>query len=177
MKPLDCVPKHSREEGVSVGATRQQLVLATAAIAVAMILGGASARAGYVSVAELAEQDGVNALGQSAVTLFVEHDAPLGSAGSGDISSPLHDTDDPRTPVLPSFPFLKVPPAVCNFGHNGAGSSSSSAPSNGSSSLPVGDMQRPQLPQLQLIALLPPQREYVRSLSMSSFLFRPPRAL
>ncbi len=151
-----------------VGTSRRQFVLASAAIAAAMLLGGASARAGYVSVATLTEQDGVDAL------LLAE--LPATSGAAGDTTTPRPDADDPHAPAQPSSPFLKLQPAACNFGHSGAGSPSSSAPGGGSSSPPAGDLVRPQVPPLQQTSLLPPQTGDAQPFSVASFLFRPPRA-
>lgn len=167
---LDCVPKHSHHEGESVGTSRRQFLLAFALIAAAMILGGVPARAGYVSVAKLAEQDGVGILG-----FLSERDTSVTTGSAGDSASPQPD-DDPSNPAPPTPLSLQVHPAVCNFGNSSTGSSSHSAPGAGSSSLPAGDLPRPQLPPLQPTSFLPPQTGDAHSFCVTSFLFRPPRA-
>ena len=159
-----------------MGAFRRQFVLASAAIAAAMILGGAQARAGYVSVADLAGSGGVDAWGQPSASLLAKHETSTSTTGAGDAACPRPYSDDPHAPALPSSPFLKLPPAACNFGNSGAGSPSSSAPGSGPSSPPAGDLPRPQVPPLQPISFLPPQSGDAHPFSVASFLFRPPRA-
>lgn len=149
-------------------AFRRQFVLTSVAIAAAMILGGASARAGYVSVPAMAEHEGGNSLAQTPVSALGENETTT--------SQPRPDADDSRVPSDPGFPTRKLPQVAWDFGHNnGAGTSSSSGPSSGPSASAAGDLPRPQVPPLELSSLLPPQKGDAHPFSVASFLFRPPR--
>lgn len=157
-----------------MSASRQQFVLAMAAITTAMLLCSTSARAGYVSVVGLAEQDGVDALANSGALLAAGHETSSGTAG--DTANTPSDADDPHAPAQPTSRLLKLPTAAHNLGHSGAGSPSSSVPGGGPSSLVVGDLPHLIVPPLQQTSLLPPQTGEAHSFSVASFLFRPPRA-
>lgn len=155
-------------------ASRRQFVLAMAAITTAMLLSSTSARAGYVSVATLVEQDGADALANPSALLGAEHETSSGAVG--DMANPRPDADDPHAPSQPTSRLLKLPTAACNFGHSGAGSPSSSVSGGGSSSLVVGELPHLIVPPLQQTSLLPPQTGEAHPFSVASFLFRPPRA-
>lgn len=158
-----------------MGFTRRQFVLASTLIAAAMILGCAQARAGYVAVPSLADQGNGCSLAQ---TPLAESEASATMAGDSSTSSqPTSGEQSQQVPLEPPSPSRRLLHLVCDFGHgSGAGNSSSSGPSNGPSGSPVSDLQRPQLPQLELSSLLPPQKESAHPFSVASFLFRPPRA-
>ena len=95
-------------------------MLASFALTVAMVLGGAKAQAGYFSVATLASQGGVSSPAQ----LGAEHAASGGMVGAGNTACPRSETDGPPAPELPSSPSPKLPQTPCTFGHGGAGNSS-----------------------------------------------------
>lgn len=157
-----------------MGLIRRQFVFASALIAAAMILGGASARAGYVSVPAVAEYEGGSSLVQSQL---VEFEASSGMGDSTTATQPHRDADGSKAPSGPVSPLTKLLHPACNFGHStGAGSSSTSAPGTGPSTSPAGDLPRQQVPPLELSSLLPPQTGDAHPFSVVSFLFRPPRA-
>lgn len=153
-----------------MGPPHRQSVLASAAIAVAIMLGCARARAEYLSIAELAKQDGVVALKQPAATPLIEYET------SSSMARPWHDTDYPPAPALPLPPLRRRPSAACNFGNNCSSNSSHHGPVGGPSSPLGATPPRPWVPPLQLTSLLPPQTDDTHPFSVASFLFRPPRA-
>lgn len=153
-------------------AFRPHFVFATAVIA-ALYLSGARANAGYVSVAAMAGQDGVRLF-----QLSVENEACGGRADSQSTLSGQRDREDTNKPSEPLFPLNNLLQTPYNFGPgNGESSSSSNSTSNsGPSSPPVGDLPAIQAPPLVATSLLATQTGDAHPFSVSSFLFRPPRA-
>jgi hypothetical protein len=169
------VLRRSLNRGMSVGMFPRQFVLASAMIAAAMFLGGAQARAGYVSILEMAEHDG-SSLTHLPASPPADFEVSASTLGSAAASESRPDTDNPQAPSEPVPPAGKLPYMAHNFGQgSGAGNSSSSAPGNGFSTSAAGDVSRPQIPPLELSSLLPPQKGDSHSFSVNSFLFRPPR--
>lgn len=152
-------------------ALRSQLVLASAALAAAMMLGGAQAQAGYVSIAVSAEQDDLGGLTQPAVLPLPECDRLAGD----DTTSERYGTDDSDGPTLPLFLFLEFSRAVHTLATGGAGSSSSSGSGNGPSSPRVCDAPLLQVPSQESTRFFPPQSVRLHPFFVPSFLFRPPR--
>jgi hypothetical protein len=153
----------------------RQFVLLSALLAAWCIQGGA-ARAGYVSITEQTSFEG------HAVNF--SNFAPMDTdeiAGS----TALEDTErnDDRTTRdserLPhkSLPWGKKPPFAWHFDHGGNMGSTSSSPSGSApSSQPAGGTSRLEVPAITVVALLPPQTGESHPFSVTSFLFRPPRA-
>jgi hypothetical protein len=161
-----------------VGVTPRQFVLASAMIAVAMLFGSAQARAGYLSIPEVAEHDGRNSLAPSPLSPLADFESTTSMGGSSVATQSRSDTDSPHAPTEPIPPSRKLPFAAHNFGPgSGAGSSSNSSSSNGPSSSLVGALPGVQMPLLERAGFLPPQPGDSFPFSVASFLFRPPRAL
>jgi hypothetical protein len=167
-----------RNEGTIVGAIPRQCVQATAVIAAALFLGVGQARAGYVSLSQMAENEGGSPLTPPLVSPMADFGASTNPRGSSAASQSRPDTDSPQAPSEPVPPSRKLPDADHNFGHSGgAGSSSRSVTGNGPSSPLASDATRPQTSLLEFTGLLPPPKGDAHSFSAASFLFRPPRAV
>lgn len=152
----------------------RQSVLLSALLAAWCIQGGA-ARAGYVSVAELGDQDNANCLSPWNASPFAERDASAAVADTDALRR--SDAETPHAPTPPLAPFGKLPDDACTFGHgSGAGSSSTAGSGPSPSNTPLGDLTRPQVPPVELASLLPPPTGDASPFSVASFLFRPPRA-
>jgi hypothetical protein len=80
-------------------------MLASFALTIAMVVGGAKAQAGYVSVATLALQGSVS----SSEQLGAEHEASSSMADAGNTVDPRCERDDSHAPPLPSSPSPKLP--------------------------------------------------------------------
>jgi hypothetical protein len=140
-------------------------------IAAAMILGSGQTRAEFVTVAALAECDGVNQRMQ-----LVENRIP--SAGAGETWHPQLDTDDPHD-SLGFFSILRNQSlSIRNIASCGISDGSSrSVSSNDPSSSLAGSLPNPQVPPLELTRLLSPPTGVNHPICMPFFLFRPPRAV
>lgn len=151
---------------------RPQFVLAATVFA-ALCLGGARANAGYVSVAMLANDAG----GICSFPFLGEFEGSGSRADPQVTSGRRREVDDSDDPLAPVFLLQHLLNNVCNYGlDNGCGTTSGPSSGNGPSAPLAGDLQRPSVPPLVLISLLPPQTGDAHPFSIGSFLFRPPRA-
>ena len=151
---------------------RAQFVFASAMFA-ALFLGGAQANAGYVSVAAMAAQDGARLF-----PLWVENEARSGMADAqGTLGSPFdnENSNKPSEPVS-SLTILLQTPYHFGYGNGQSSGSSNSTSGSGSSTYPVGDLSPKQAPPLVATSLLVSQTGDAHPFSISSSLFRPPRA-
>jgi hypothetical protein len=167
---------HTPSEGRTVQAFPRQFVLAWAMTAAVMLVGGAPARAGYVSVSAMSGTDGVSTLVHPFASLLAESETFDDMAGAGAASGPQPDAQDRHAPLEDLSALRKLLSAACTFGpESGAGASSSSSSGSGPSTSPAGDVSRSQAPPLELVSLLPHPTSTIHPCSVASFLFRPPR--
>jgi hypothetical protein len=172
------VPAHNRSDGRPMHAFPRQFVLVWALSAAVMILGGAPAQAGYVSVSAMSGTDGVSTLAHRFAFPLAELETFGDMAGAAAASEPRPDAQRQYAPSEPVPLVRKLPLAAYNFGLAGsAGTSSSSSSGSGPSTSPARGVSRPQGPPLELVSLLPPPTGAVHHFSIASFLFRPPRCL
>jgi len=155
-----------------VQAFHRRFLLASFALTIAMVLGGAKAQAGYVSVATLSSQGGVSSLEQ----LGGVHEASSGMADAGNTACLPTERGGPDAPALPSSPSPKLPQKTSTLGHTCAGNPSRPGSGN-SSSTPPPDNPQPSFVSSPVFAfLLPPQKGEVPPFSVASVPWHPPRA-
>lgn len=159
-------------------ALRPDFVLASAALAFAMVLGGAQARVGYVSVAVLVSQDGVGSLVQRAAPLVVDHEASGVMADVSNTASLRRETHGPHASAIPYSPLPNLPQASCPFGHAGTSSSSRYSSGNSPSTLSVDDLPHSFVSPPVLAGFLRPQMVDVPPYSVVCVPLRhPPRSV
>lgn len=162
---------HNSFEGKTVLSPRPQYVLTLAVIA-AMYLSGSRASAGYVSIAELADDlDGIRTF-----PLLCEFEGSLGIANAHMGEERRRRADDSNDPLAPSLLLQHLLATVRNYSvDSGCGSPS---PTSGSSpSAPLfGSLSQPSVPPLVPTGFLVFRMGDAHPFSIASFLFRPPRA-
>lgn len=151
--------------------SHRQIVLAAGLLATALMGGGTHAWAGYISVAGLNADEGINGLSPFVASLLTERES-----SGGAVSFQLTDASEVPSPTAPAFPFVKLPQAAHAFGPTGStGSQSNSGNGNGPSNLPIGVILRPQVPPAENTSLLSPEKSESHPHFVASYLFRPPR--
>jgi len=155
----------------------RQLVFASALLAAWQMLGGGSrALADYVSATCLSRGSDVPFTSAFAPGSWEREYA--GGAGSSDARKE-NQTPEPSDQERPdgSFTFAKLFQTAWQMGSDGgAGSSSGSSSVNGPTSQYAGGESHLDLLLMEVLGLLPLQTDASHPFSLTSFLFRPPRA-